>query len=99
MESGAPNISNTSVSLGFSFKNSQISYSVNNPSDRELGPSVDSFVGGVMKGAGGGSTQAEISNRNNISLFIICKNTTMDYWLQTAISLIIFILTYKLSLT
>jgi hypothetical protein len=99
MESGAPNISITSVSLGFSFKNSQISYSVNNPSDRELGTSVDCFMGGGMKGAGGGSTQAEISNRNNISLFNICKNTTVDYWLQPAISLIIFILTYKLSLT
>jgi hypothetical protein len=56
-------------------------------------------VGGGMKGTGGGSTQAEISNRNNISLFNICKNTTVDYWLQPAISLIIFILTYKLSLT
>jgi hypothetical protein len=56
-------------------------------------------VGGGMKGTGGGNTQAEISNRNNISLFNICKNTTVGYWLQPTINLIIFILTYKLSLT
>lgn len=82
MESGAPKSWITADSLGFSFKNSQISYSVNNPSDNEFGASVGSFVGGGIKGSGGGGVQAEISMRNNKMRFMTAKNTTLRDILQ-----------------
>jgi hypothetical protein len=72
----------TTDSLGFSFKNSQISYSVSNPSESEFVLSVSSFVGGGINGSGSGGVQPQSRMRIKNSRFIMAQDTTTKNRLQ-----------------